>query len=72
MALDSTSADVTGAAAQAPFPGRHCLADARQKGALAKDLKFRRVPYAYVVDRTGKLSGYGRADDLPALVAAAK
>lgn len=54
--------------ARAPYPGAHCLAEPGLGGAVARALKIQQLPYAYVIDGRGKLSGFGAIAELPELI----
>lgn len=62
---------VRAAASRAPFAGTHCQDDAGPRSALAQRLNVTTSPTVFVLNRQGVLTGIGRAEDLPALLAAA-
>lgn len=64
-------AEARAAVARAPFAGVHCRDDAGPRSALAQKLRLTRSPMVFVLNRQGVLTGFGRVDELPALLAAA-
>ena len=68
VALDTTASEQAAVMTKIPVRGIHCLLNDGQRAAFAKELKVRRMPYAYVLGRSGALAGYGRPADLPELL----
>lgn len=72
LALGVTAADAQAAATRAPFAGIHCQDDAGPRSALAQRLRVTSSPTVFVLNQHGVLTGFGRVDELPALLAAAR
>jgi len=71
VGLGVTAADARAAAARAPFAGAHCRDDAGPRSAIAQKLRLTTSPTVFVLNRQGVLTGFGRVEELPALLAAA-
>lgn len=72
LGLPASGAQATAARLKAPFPGLHCVDDAGPRSALAQRLKAHSFPMIFVLDGKGLLTGFGRVDELPTLLAAAQ
>ena len=71
LAMGGTAAQVTRGKAEAVVPGIHCHAPTGPLARAANDglkLQYSRLPRAYVLNRSGVLVGYGKVEDLPALM----
>lgn len=71
VGMPATAAQVSAMKARAPFPGIHCYDDGGPQSALAQRLHIQSTPIVFVLNRHGVLSGYGRVDELPTLLAKA-
>jgi hypothetical protein len=71
LGLGVTTAAARAAEPRAPFAGIHCQDDGGPRSALAQRLRVTSSPTVFVLDRRGVLTGFGRVDELPALLAAA-
>lgn len=71
LGMPATAAQVNAVKAKAPFSGTHCIDDASATSAVAQHLKVRSSPTVFVLNRQGVLTGFGRVDELPALLTAA-
>jgi len=71
LGLGVTSAAARAAELRAPFAGVHCQDDGGPRSALAQRLQVTSSPTVFVLNRHGVLTGFGRVDELPALLAAA-
>lgn len=71
VGLGVTTAAARAAESRAPFPGVHCRDDGGPRSALAQRLRVTSSPTVFVLNRHGVLTGFGRVDELPALLAAA-
>jgi hypothetical protein len=71
VGLGVTAVEARAAAARAPFAGTHCREDAGPRSAIAQKLRLTTSPSVFVLNRQGVLTGFGRVDELPALLAAA-
>jgi len=69
--LGSKPADVTAAKARAPYAGSICHETLQTMQRVEERLNLRTSPFVFVLNRQGILSGYGRVDELPTLLAAA-
>jgi hypothetical protein len=69
--LGATPAQISTAKAKAPFAGAFCVDPKGLSGAAARRLKIRSSPCVVVFDKKGRLSGFGRPDELPTLLAEA-
>ncbi len=64
--------DQAGAAtARTPFAGTHCIEADGFAGATARRIKADSTTRVFVLNRHGVLTGFGRPDELPVLLAAA-
>jgi hypothetical protein len=72
LGLGATPADARSAEAHAPFRGLHCQDDGGPRSALAQRLRVTSSPTVFVLNREGVLTGFGRVDELPTLLAAAR
>lgn len=72
VGLGATTADARAAAARAPFDGIHCQDDGGPRSALAQRLRVTSSPTVFVLNREGVLTGFGRVDELTALLSAAR
>ncbi len=68
VGVGTTPAQARTATARAPFAGTHCFDSEGLQGAAARRLK---ADATTRVNRQGVLTGFGRPDELPALLAAA-
>jgi len=50
-------------------PGTTCVEPLGRGGPVASKLKVTQLPYVFVLDEKKQLSGYGRIDEIPALLA---
>ncbi len=71
LAFGKTFPPMAEVQAQAPFYGTYCFEPTGFASPIAQRLHVSQAPYVYVFDRQAKLSGYGRVEDLPTLLAAA-
>lgn len=71
LGLGATRNETRAAAAAAPFAGTHCQDEGGPQSAVAQRLRVTTSPTVFVIDRHGVLTGFGRVDELPALLAAA-
>lgn len=70
ICLQANMSAVAQAEAQAPLPGIFCFQASGLNTNEETTLGLLCLPYAYVLDSRGNLSGYGRPEDLPALLGA--
>jgi hypothetical protein len=66
-----SSAATAGAAQAAPVPGFFCFDPSSLDGLIARTLGVQQIPYVYVIDGQGRLSGFGPPSRLAALLSAA-
>jgi hypothetical protein len=71
LSLQSDLTKTGTAMAQAPLPGTFCFEQDGLAGLTAQSLGLQQLPCVYVLKRDGTLSGFGRLEDLPVLVATA-
>ena len=71
VGLGVTAAEARTAAVRAPFAGTHCREETGPRSAIAQKLQLTTSPTVFVLNRQGVLTGFGRVDELPALLAAA-
>lgn len=71
LGLGASAAQATAAQNAAPVPGVHCADPAGPTSAIAQRLKVRSYPMVFVLNRQGVLTGFGRVDELSALLATA-
>ena len=71
LALDTTPGQMAAAMGRVPFAGTPCVEPGGPTSPALKGLKVRRVPFVYVGNDKGVLTGYGPPAQLPALLAAA-
>jgi hypothetical protein len=71
LGLGATTAQAGAATARTPFAGVHCVEADGLAGVTARRLKADRTTRVFVLNRQGVLIGFGRPDELPALLAAA-
>lgn len=71
LSFATAPAQLAEAARKVPFPGTLCVEAEGSRSAVAERLKVRSVPMVFVINRQGVLTGYGRPDELPALLSSA-
>lgn len=71
VSLGASGEQVKALESNRPIPGPICIGGATTAGPLAAQLKVRHTPYVYILNRAGKLHGFGPAASLPALLATA-
>lgn len=69
VSLGQPGALPKGRKATAAPPGTTCVEPLGWRSSVAAKLKVAQLPYAYVLDDRQRLSGYGRIDEIPALLA---
>lgn len=72
VALNSPASVAEVAKRLAPFPGTYCAELPQGTGPFTSALKIRHMPFVYVFGKDGTMAGYGRLEDLPALLTTAK
>lgn len=72
VSVSTTAEQLLAAKDKAPFPGVHCYYPPRSGAPFVDGLNNRHFPYIYIIDRDGRLSGFGPADEFPKLLAAAR
>jgi hypothetical protein len=71
LAMGGTASQVKKAQSEALLTGTHCHAPSGPLARAANDglkLLYSSIPRVYVLNRSGALVGYGRIEDLPALM----
>lgn len=71
LGIGATPAQARTATTRAPFAGTHCVDAEGQQGAAGRRLKADATTRVFVLNRQGVLTGFGRPDELPALLTAA-
>lgn len=71
LGLGATRSEARAAATAAPFAGTHCQDEGGPQSAVAQRLRVTSSPTVFVLNRHGVLTGFGRVEELPALLAAA-
>lgn len=71
VGLGGTAVTAPDTAAHIPAPGPEYFDAKYFSGALATYLHVRETPYVFVLNRSGTLSGFGRVENLPALLRSA-
>jgi hypothetical protein len=66
--LGTPAALPTGTKALLVPSGTTCVEPLGMKGPVAVQLKLSQLPYVFVLDEQKRLSGYGRPDEIPALM----
>jgi hypothetical protein len=72
LAMGGTSVQVKKVSDNPPLPGIHCHAPSGPLSRSATQglkLSYSPIPRVYVLNRAGLLTGFGRIEDLPALMA---
>lgn len=72
VSINSTREQVLAAKDKAPFLGSHCYYPPSSGAPFVEGLKTRLLPYVYIIDRNGRLSGFGPVEELPNLLAVAQ
>jgi hypothetical protein len=70
--LGATPAPLNAAKAKAPFAGTFCTEPKGLASPVARRLKIGSSPCVFVYDKKGRLAGFGRVEELPALLAEAE
>jgi hypothetical protein len=71
LGVGATPAQAGAATTRTPFSGTHCVEADGFASATARRIKADSSPRVFVLNRHGVLTGFGRPDELPALLAAA-
>jgi len=71
LALGGTAVDAAAQCARAPLKGLYCQQLKNTVGPVNKALKLKSVPYLYVLNKEGKVAGFGPVGELPGLLSLA-